>query len=129
MGEGLTGYITKQKNRLIELESKQAMLVSQNNKEVLIPNRKDNEDGVEIGNFIVILGCILNLFKYIGSLSVGYIAWKWICVVAALISPTPLLIYGLFIFKEEKVRKITNFSNWVALSHKKYSYPKINSYI
>ena len=113
-GEGLTGYITKKKNKLVELKRRKVELMSPEKKKRVgakLRKRKDNEDGIEIGYFIVILGCLINLFKYFGSLLVGVVEWKWICLTAAIISPTPLLIYTLVVFKEEKVnfRKKVDF--------------------
>ena len=69
--------------------------------------RTENEDGVEIGTFTAVLGVMNNLFKFLGSTMVGHIRWEVVCLITALISPVPLLLYTLFILKEEKVKLVS----------------------
>ena len=110
-GEGMTGYITKKKRLLEKLKKKRLLGVNPfaENMEELEKRMTDNEDAAEIGSFITMLGVIQNLVKYFGSATVGHIDWEWVCLITAIISPLPLLIYTIFLFKEEKVSKMLAF--------------------
>ena len=110
-GEGMTGYITKKRRLLDSLLKKKRQLSANPFAEKgqdLDEGMTDNEDAAEIGSFITILGVIQNLVKYFGSVTITFLDWEWVCVIAIIISSLPLLIYTMVFFKEEKVLKHKN---------------------